>query len=97
MFKQQQNLGRNSGASEMPLSLQRLLLLLIKGNGSVVVDLLSIEASIVCVGFVFGPLCYAHFAVLSVLSSFAIMSLGDRELVALLYCFSLCHLTVSVL
>ena len=40
------------------------------------------------------PVCYA---VLSVLSSFAVISLGKRELVALFELCSYCHVAVGVL
>ena len=53
-----------------------LVLLLLAGGGSIVVDSLFIVAPTVCGGFVF--------AVLSVLSSFAIILLRMRELVAIL-------------
>ena len=50
------------------------------GGGSVVVDAVSIVAPIVCWGTVFGTCS----VVLSILSSFAIILVRKRELVALL-------------
>ena len=75
--EQQQNLGRRIGTSEMHLSLSPSSL-----SGSIVVDSLLIVAPIVgfCVCSVF---CCT---LLCVLSSFAIILMGKREMVALLFC-----------
>ena len=51
------------------------------GDGSIVVDSLFIVAPIICGGSVFGP-CF-YYAVLSVLSSFAVILMGKRYLVTL--------------
>ena len=58
----------------------------------VVVDSLFIVAPIVCGIFVFSP-CFGN-VVFSVLSSFAIISLRKRELVALLKLSTCCHVAV---
>ena len=64
-------------------------------GGSAVVYVLFVVAPLVCWDLVFG-LCFCY-AVLCVPSRFAIISLGKRELVALLLLFSECHVTVIVL
>ena len=51
--------------------------------GNLVVDSLFIVAPIICWGFMFGP-CFVMQYLVSLISNFAIISLGKSELVALL-------------
>ena len=66
----------------------------IDSSGSNAIDLLFIVAPAVCGDSLFGPCfviqCLCH-------SSFAIILMGKRELVALLYLSSLCLVTVGVI
>ena len=76
MLQQQQNLGRKFGTSKMHLSPQWLW----QGDGSVVDSLLIVTP---IVGFCNSSMFCS--ALLSILSSFAIIWIGKRELVALLW------------
>ena len=72
-----------------------------EGEGSVVVESLFIVASDVCGGFVFAKIQRTRRTAqqnnVRVRSSFAIILLKKRELVALLLLCSCCHVTVSVM
>ena len=75
----------------------KLLAFIFEQPSYLVAYLLFVVASIVCGGLVFSVRSLFCFAVLCVLSSFASVSLGKRELVALLLLCSECHVAIIAL